>query len=90
MEEGMTMAQEPVSSRRNRDSGAVIEIWRAEDVPGSRDIRESKPWITLCVVHGETRCHSTRGDAGIAARRPLLSCSKCFRQHLEQGRGIAL
>ena len=78
------MAHEPVSSHRNRDTGAVIEVWRAEDLLGSRDTRESKPWITRCVDHGETRYHATRGDAGIAARRPLLSCRTCFWQHTSE------
>ena len=69
----MTMAQEPVSSHRNRDTGAVIEVWRAEDMPSSRDIRESKPWITLCVDHGETRFHATRGT------RPWRCTVRCHR-----------
>jgi len=72
------MAQEPVSSHLNRDTGAVIEVWRAEDLPGSRDTREIRPWVTLCVEHGETRYHATRGMASVAARRPLWSCSQCF------------
>ena len=80
------MAQDPVSSHRNRETGAVIEVWRAEDLPGSRDTGESKPWITLCVDHGETRYHATRGQAAVAARRPFLSCGECFLQQLGEGR----
>jgi len=80
------MALEAVISCRNRETGAVIEVWRAEDLPGSQDTGESKPWVTRCVEHGEMRLHSTRGQASVAARRPLLSCGECFWEQLAEGK----
>ena len=77
------MAREAVSSCRSPETGAVVEVWRTEDVPGSRGNRESWPWITLCVDHGDIRYHKTRGDAGVAMRRPNLSCRTCHRLQLE-------
>jgi hypothetical protein len=79
------MAQEAVSRHRNRETGAVIEVWRAEDMPGSRDTPESMPWITLCVDHGETRYNATQGHAAVAAYHPVLSCRTCFWLHPGEG-----
>lgn len=38
------MAHGPVSSHRNCDTGAVIEVWRVEDLPGSPNTWEKEPW----------------------------------------------
>ena len=81
----LRMARKALSNSRNRETGALIEVWPASDVPGSRDNRESWPWITRCVDHGEIRYHKTRGDASMASRRPLLSCRACYRLQLGDG-----
>ena len=72
------MARAPVSSHRNLETGAVIEVRPAEDVPSPQDDRESWPWITLCVDHDTIRYHRTWADASVAMRRPLFSCTTCY------------
>lgn len=77
VEDGITMDRAPVSSHRNPETGAVIEVRPAEDVPSSRNDRDSWPWITLCVDHDMVRYHKTWADASVAMRRPLFSCAAC-------------
>jgi hypothetical protein len=64
----------PLQSRRARQSGRIVEVWRAEDL-GVHD--EAGEWVTLCVEHGSDCHHATRALAVSWAAEPLMWCEPC-------------
>ena len=72
------MPREAVSTHRNRETGVVIEVWRAEDLQASNYSTGSEPWITRCVEHSETCSHESEELAVEAACDPVIICRTCF------------
>lgn len=72
------MPEEALSTHRHRETGVVIEVWRAVDLQGSDYSAESKPWITRCVDHAEVCFHESEEVAAEAACDPVTVCRTCF------------
>jgi hypothetical protein len=64
----------PVQSRRARQTGRVVEVWRDLDL-GVED--EAGPWVTVCPEHGSSCHHATRALAVSWAAEPLTWCEPC-------------
>ncbi len=72
------MPKEAISTHKQKETGIVIEVWRAEDLQGSNDSAVSKPWITRCVEHSEVCSHESKELAVEAACDPAIICRTCF------------
>jgi hypothetical protein len=68
------MTEGPIQSRRARQSGRIVEVWRAEDL-GVQD--DAGDWVTVCVEHGTDCHHATRALAVSWAAEPLTWCETC-------------
>jgi len=85
------MPKEALSTHRQKATGIVIEVWRAEDLQGSEDSAVGKPWITRCLEHSEICSHESEELAVEAACDPAIVCRTCFwLEDLRRGRGITI
>ena len=64
----------PVQSRRARQTGRVVEVWRAAEL-GVED--PAGEWVTICVQHASSCHHATRALAVSWAAEPLTWCEDC-------------
>jgi hypothetical protein len=85
------MPREALSTHRQKETGIVIEVWRAEDLQGPQSLLLSKPWITRCVEHSEVCSHESEELAVEAACDPAIVCRTCFwLEDLMRGRDRTL
>lgn len=64
----------PVQSRRARQTGRIVEVWRADQL-GVQD--EAGDWVTVCQPHATSIHHATRKVAVEWAAEPLTWCEDC-------------
>jgi hypothetical protein len=72
-----------VECRRNRASGAIITLYRADEAGMESD--PDLPWCTVCEDHGAIVCHETRELARLAMTLPEW-CEEC--QEVMEHRGV--
>lgn len=65
----------PIQSRKARETGRIVEVWRADDL-GVED--EAGEWVTVCADHSTSIHHSTRKLAVYHSSNPLGWCEECM------------
>lgn len=64
----------PTQARRARQTGTVVEVWRADAI-GLDD--EGGRWFTVCTEHATSIAHATRRLAEWHAVDPRGWCEDC-------------
>lgn len=72
-----------VECRRNRASGAIITLYRADEAGMESD--PETPWCTVCEDHGAIVCHASRELARQSMSWPEW-CEEC--QEIMERRGV--
>jgi hypothetical protein len=72
-----------VECRRNRASGTIITLYRADEAGMEND--PELPWCTVCEDHGAIVCHGSRELAKQAMPWPDW-CEQC--QEIMERRGL--